>query len=598
MLATALQLALALSVVSQQPCREPQCLCPTAAGFGQCNLADTRKRPPVSAALPKGPSIETGIANHTAFEHALGHALRSTAAVQHATREFGARLFTAFVEPFSEGYKRSEEVDKAFGSASGFDQANTGWVGPDTGVIEEVLKSGNIREVWALVYALTHSKYLDKTVAPPDGSGAMMDDAQLRARGLAPGPLRQRAQLINATNAAMAARPGSFDSSLKFAQGVPDFAFPGFDSWVRFDFTATELDNSGNPAHLWTEARTWLSPPGRTTLMSDDPSIDPPLSNAEEDYQCDLVPPPCRLHWVPGLLGYSLPKTPFSASGAAHPYLPGYVERANALGYRKVAGPSGTTQNVLQYATYLGMGGADGAEDDWLPLLRLTMLAWMLPTDDHSLYEILLGAEPYMPEGGGFEMVQGLRDLERICPPARTLTVTTRTAAASGASGASGASSSAATASDEEEGEGSMLSFPCADIWSAVGSHIPRGSDAVRGWTPAQQRYWDSVLAPHPHGPSPSPSPPPSPPPPPSGGGGLGAFGWILVVLGVVGVVICIAAAHIHLKKRKQLCYADESSWDTSSGDGLEDPIPINAPAPAAPAAPAGEPSRWAHQNE
>jgi len=110
MLATALQLALALSVVSQQPCREPQCLCPTAAGFGQCNLADTRKRPPVSAALPKGPSIETGIANHTAFEHALGHALRSTAAVQHATREFGARLFTAFVEPFSEGYSPHHET--------------------------------------------------------------------------------------------------------------------------------------------------------------------------------------------------------------------------------------------------------------------------------------------------------------------------------------------------------------------------------------------------------------------------------------------------------------------------------------------------------
>ena len=38
-----------------------------------------------------------------------------------------------------------------------------------------------------------------------------------------------------------------------------------------------------------------------------------------------------------------------------------------------------STHMSIRYATYFGFDG------DWLPLIRLMMLAWMLPTDDHSL---------------------------------------------------------------------------------------------------------------------------------------------------------------------------------------------------------------------
>ncbi len=466
-----------LLAVVQAVCDEPHCLCSSGPQFGQCNLADGKKIPRVGGlqTLPKGPSIESGIKDPAAFEHALGHALRSTDAVQHATREFGVRLYRAFVEPHEPGPERDREVSKAFGQPSGFDQSNTGWVGPDPGVIENVLSTGNIREVWALVYALTKTSYLDRTVAPPDGQGALMNDYDLVSRGLSPEPLRKRAQLINATTAAMAAS-SAFDATMKFAQGVPDFAFPGFDSWVRFDFSATELDDSGNPAELWNAARIWRDSPNRTTLMSNDPSIDPPLSKAELDYQCSETAPPCRLSWVSGLNGFTLSKTAFSAHGASE-YLPGYVERANSLGYRTVAGPSGTTQNVLQYGTYLGMGlRPNGAEDDWMPLLRLTMLAWMLPTDDHSLYEIMLGAEPYMGAGtSGFHMTQNLEDLLRLCPPTRTLTVTTKLGAGANAD--------------------RLMSFPCEEIWNAVGKHISQDSDFVQGWTRTQEAFWTKLLA-------------------------------------------------------------------------------------------------------
>ena len=70
--------------------------------FGQCNTW-FNKKPVVTATLPSGPSIETGMSDRTSFEHAIGHALRSTPAVQHVTREFGTRIYKALVEPHAAG---------------------------------------------------------------------------------------------------------------------------------------------------------------------------------------------------------------------------------------------------------------------------------------------------------------------------------------------------------------------------------------------------------------------------------------------------------------------------------------------------------------
>ena len=104
----------------------------------------------MAATIPRGPSIETGVKDRARFEHSIGHALRSTRAVQHATREFGERIWHALVEPNAAGQPRNIGVERAFAGAD-FDQSHTGWVGRDSGVIEQVLRTGNIREVWALV---------------------------------------------------------------------------------------------------------------------------------------------------------------------------------------------------------------------------------------------------------------------------------------------------------------------------------------------------------------------------------------------------------------------------------------------------------------
>jgi hypothetical protein len=441
------------------------CLQNTSNSFGQCNTV-AGKIPELSTPLPTV-SIEAGLQDRPGFEMQLGLALQSTAAVQHATRTFGRKMFDAFVAPHQAGVTRDAEVQKAFGSASRFDRSNTGWVGPNASTIEVALQGGNIREVWALAYALTKSTYLDKTVKTILSKGASQASAELAQRGLAEAPLRARHELIEATNTALAAS----SSFPKYDQGMPDFAFPPFSSWVRFDFSARAYNHtSHNLTTEWTGARTWAGPANSSVpptcpaqgdecapcKWSDDPHIQPPLSDAELRYQCGGNPSArCRLGWRPGTDCYILTDAPIQGPRGGL-RIPGYVERARALGYLMAAGPSGTTQNMLQYGLYLGM------TDDWSALLRLSMLAWMLTTRDHSLYEIMLGADPYM--GRAHRMVQGLGDLAVLCPVGTSLQL----------------------AGSEPR------TFDCKDIWHAIATHVNNKScgACVRGWTPQQQQYW------------------------------------------------------------------------------------------------------------
>jgi hypothetical protein len=65
----------------------------------------------------------------------------------------------------------------------------------------------------------------------------------------------------------------------------------------------------------------------------------------------------------------------------------GFNRVAGRVGGRSVAGPSGTTQKMIQVAALLKM------TPDSLYLLRAGLIAWMVPAEDHSLFEILMGAE-------------------------------------------------------------------------------------------------------------------------------------------------------------------------------------------------------------
>merc|ERR550514_2634282 len=64
----------------------------------------------------------------------------------------------------------------------------------------------------------------------------------------------------------------------------------------------------------------------------------------------------------------------------------GYVSLAGKLGMRTHAGPSGTTNRIIQYARFLGFSLPQ------LYMLRLAIVGWFVSTGDHSLFEVLLGA--------------------------------------------------------------------------------------------------------------------------------------------------------------------------------------------------------------
>jgi hypothetical protein len=62
----------------------------------------------------------------------------------------------------------------------------------------------------------------------------------------------------------------------------------------------------------------------------------------------------------------------------------GFPRVALQTGSRIVAGPSGTTLKMLYFAIALGM------PNDALYLLRMGFIGWMVPMEDHSMFEILL----------------------------------------------------------------------------------------------------------------------------------------------------------------------------------------------------------------
>lgn len=240
-------------------------------------------------------------AERTAFEHLIAHALGETAAVRWVTRTFAARLRRFVVEGAAlNGSSASVALMRAFTAAS-CGPHNTGYVGASLPAIETALASGNLREVWALVYVMSKSRYFTHlllALLTPRGSG--VTPATLAARlGMDAAELSARHELVVATQ-----RTHGASTSLRYAQGIPDYDFEPFDSWVRFDFDS----HTRTGITLWRGARTrragGCAVDGRAT---NDPSIEPPLSPAELAYQCGGAPPPCALRWQPGGLCFELP---------------------------------------------------------------------------------------------------------------------------------------------------------------------------------------------------------------------------------------------------------------------------------------------------
>eukprot|EP00658_Telonema_sp_P-2_P024746 TRINITY_DN1995_c0_g1_i1.p1 TRINITY_DN1995_c0_g1~~TRINITY_DN1995_c0_g1_i1.p1 ORF type:complete len:319 (-),score=64.94 TRINITY_DN1995_c0_g1_i1:253-1209(-) len=238
------------------------------------------------------------------------------------------------------------------------------------------------------LYLLTETKWLDHVLLTGLPSG--WDDTTLLQLGLVPAVVRSRYALVNRTLSLPQA---------KHYNGFPSFCYPPFDSWVRFDFAGP--DESSTPPQ-WLGVRVKVKPHcNQTTLMSDDPLIQPPLSRAELQYQCGVAAR-CRLQWWPGSLCYTLIDTPFRQPPQE---VAGYLQRTGAVDWRVAAGPSGSTSDLIQIGRMLGMDER---------LVRIGMLAWMIGTRDHSMFEILLGGDAYMPLSGGWRLNMTLADFGSI----------------------------------------------------------------------------------------------------------------------------------------------------------------------------------------
>ena len=89
----------------------------------------------------------------------------------------------------------------------------------------------------------------------------------------------------------------------------------------------------------------------------------------------------------------------------------------------------------------------------------------MLPTDDHSFFEIMLGAESYVPVN--YRMALGLHDLGQLWPP--NVTITT----------------------------GNGRRFSGADVWRAVGKRLqaPAGAALLGKMSPEAASYVRGLVA-------------------------------------------------------------------------------------------------------
>lgn len=363
---------------------------------GNCNVVEVKVPNPLSPVHYHVPLLEEGMSalEKEEFEVALGHALQDSLAVNHVTTKLLGALvrliklcvkLTATTVPVTQ---RDTPLQRVFLGAAGAASPRSlpksyrmyaGYAGGSEADIQRVVKEGNLRERWGLVYILDKVHVLDTMLYNicEEGKASSLSSA------LDVSALLERYEEVKLSREA--AREIDWYNSR--SHGIHSFSFPGFDSWVRFSF-----ENSHHTAR-WRPGRQLV--PGVVTphgdcssqLFSNDSSLRPPLSPAEIQAQC-RGKEPCELGWCVGrnvlMLGSSSVR---DSQGIARP---GFLPRARALRYRHVAGPSGTTANVLQWAKLLGFSCHEFSQ------LRLAMIAWMVPAHDHSLYEILLAAEPFM----------------------------------------------------------------------------------------------------------------------------------------------------------------------------------------------------------
>jgi hypothetical protein len=194
--------------------------------------------------------------------------------------------------------------------------------------------------------------------------------------GMSASALKQRLLLVQHTNALQSP---PLQPNYRFAQGIPDFMFPSFNSWVRFNFDS--MNNASE--QLWSRGRVPLQSCGKprcsgvfrtqnpshscirhrqhddgrpshpTTIVPARACVSVLRSIASLRYQVaarcgrlrsfalNQYNPFCRKQTLlVGKLCYTLPTASWSGPGRLPSVVyPGYVARAQSLGYRDTPPP-------------------------------------------------------------------------------------------------------------------------------------------------------------------------------------------------------------------------------------------------------------------
>jgi len=263
----------------------------------------------------------------------------------------------------------------------------TGYVGPTSKsdnmtaarqrVLDVITKEGaNIREIFGLLYCMSKDTH--------DDGDADSDYFENILKFAIDTPGISYGEFLNV--AATKARFDEMKASTRDAF-MNDIYIGRFDSWTRFLFGWPPSETGS--LQKWDAARKYTE--CHTTNASAS-HVEPPLSERELIAQGCTSPTTCQLKWYPGKSCYRIVHTGNYTDEHGRMY-PSYWQTANHFNYRIVAGPSGTTATYMQIFTYLNFDPSELAD------LRKALIAWMIPTDDHSIFEILLSAEPYMPPG-------------------------------------------------------------------------------------------------------------------------------------------------------------------------------------------------------
>eukprot|EP00933_Yihiella_yeosuensis_P050888 TRINITY_DN48692_c0_g1_i1.p1 TRINITY_DN48692_c0_g1~~TRINITY_DN48692_c0_g1_i1.p1 ORF type:complete len:523 (-),score=83.72 TRINITY_DN48692_c0_g1_i1:114-1682(-) len=336
----------------------------------------------------------------TDFEHLLARAFAKTKGVEWIAKELLVRtdkLIRKSPSPFP-GTADSEQIRRMAFNVS--DKGWVGWAGDKTEDIDETINHGNSRSRLAYAEASHRTGYGLATPANSFTVDAILQQlcetnstTEMENLGLNVSYSRKQYNLWKATNKYCS-------NSEQNCNGNRYLISEPLSSWSRLCYSGPGLSLSST----WKGIRPHPSPNCPERGESGDckkwlkeglsESIYPPLSTAERRYQCQGNNK-CLLQWEVGTTWYpsqipsaALQRVPFAKDA------PGYLDLADAQGWRVVAGPSGRAAEIMNHAAMLNFTCQE------LVLLRAAFLPYLVGTDVHSFWEVMLGAESMLGDMG------------------------------------------------------------------------------------------------------------------------------------------------------------------------------------------------------